>query len=343
MAAVCPPGTPSYRRSPFLVVEWSGRDLILVNCETLRRFRVDDRLLAILSLLDAWATADDLKRAGQQVSAEDLSRLAALGVLQEGAPGDHEDAQTFWNPYDLMVQRQHNIGGYRESDLRARGEQPPAAFKPRPSGPSWVLPVAPQLPGSLDEVLSGRRTLRTFGSRALQLAELSALLYHSARVIRTAYDELLGEHVFRPFPTGGARSELEIYIVVNHVSGLPAGAYYYDPQAHDLVQVKERDDHQDRVVRWAHAATGHLQTYDPHAILLITAVFARVMWKYHGIGLGLIYRDVGCLYQTLYLAATALGLAPCAMGAGKQEINARWLGLDPLVESQVGCFLLGTR
>ena len=77
-------------------------------------------------------------------------------------------------------------------------------------------------------------------------------------------------------------------------------------------------------------------------MLLVTAVFARVMWKYEGIGPGLIDRNVGCLYQTIYLVATALGLGPCAIGAGDEAANASWLGLDPLVESQVGCVLIGT-
>jgi Nitroreductase len=70
-------------------------------------------------------------------------------------------------------------------------------------------------------------------------------------------------------------------------------------------------------------------------VLVITAVFARVMWKYQGIGLSLIYKDTGCLTQTLYLVATALGLAPCAIGGGDERAVAHWLGLDPLVEAPV--------
>jgi len=65
------------------------------------------------------------------------------------------------------------------------------------------------------------------------------------------------------------------------------------------------------------------------------------MWKYERLGLATIYRDVGCLFQTMYLAATDMGLAACAI-AGIQDLeNAAWLGLDPLIEAQVGCFLLG--
>ena len=49
------------------------------------------------------------------------------------------------------------------------------------------------------------------------------------------------------------------------------------------------------------------------------------------------------LYQTLYLVATDMGLAPCAMGGGDSELFAEASGLDSLVEAAVGEFALGTR
>jgi hypothetical protein len=49
------------------------------------------------------------------------------------------------------------------------------------------------------------------------------------------------------------------------------------------------------------------------------------------------------LYQTMYLVATAMGLAPCGLGNGDADMSARVLGLDYLRESSVGDFLLGSR
>jgi hypothetical protein len=52
--------------------------------------------------------------------------------------------------------------------------------------------------------------------------------------------------------------------------------------------------------------------------------------------------ETGALYQTMYLAATALGLAPCAIGAFPELATAELLGVDSRDEAQVGMFALGT-
>ena len=76
-------------------------------------------------------------------------------------------------------------------------------------------------------------------------------------------------------------------------------------------------------------------------IFLVTAVVQRLTWKYGRLGVTLMYQDVGCLLQTMYLVSTALGLGSCAIGTGNGVRNAEWLGLDPLVEPEVGCFAIG--
>jgi hypothetical protein len=44
----------------------------------------------------------------------------------------------------------------------------------------------------------------------------------------------------------------------------------------------------------------------------------------------------------MYLTATAMGLAPCAIGGGDADLFARAAGTDYCAESSVGEFLLGT-
>jgi oxazoline/thiazoline dehydrogenase len=46
------------------------------------------------------------------------------------------------------------------------------------------------------------------------------------------------------------------------------------------------------------------------------------------------------LYQTIYLAATAMGLAPCAIGGADADLFARAAGTDYYAETSVGEFLL---
>ncbi|MEU5367228.1 hypothetical protein ABZ354_27800 [Streptomyces sp. NPDC005925] len=44
----------------------------------------------------------------------------------------------------------------------------------------------------------------------------------------------------------------------------------------------------------------------------------------------------------MYSVATAMGLAPCALGSGDIDLFARATGCDPVEESSVGEFSLGT-
>jgi SagB-type dehydrogenase family enzyme len=75
----------------------------------------------------------------------------------------------------------------------------------------------------------------------------------------------------------------------------------------------------------------------------LTARFQRLSWKYSSIAYTLMLKDVGGLYQTMYLVAEAMGLAPCALGAGHADWLCRAAGLNYLEESPVGEFLLGSR
>jgi oxazoline/thiazoline dehydrogenase len=54
-------------------------------------------------------------------------------------------------------------------------------------------------------------------------------------------------------------------------------------------------------------------------------------------------KDVGVLYQTMYLAATAMELAPCGVGGGDADLFARTAATDYYDETSVGEFLLGRR
>jgi hypothetical protein len=48
------------------------------------------------------------------------------------------------------------------------------------------------------------------------------------------------------------------------------------------------------------------------------------------------------LYQTMYLVATSMGLAPCGLGNGDTELYCRAAGTAYHVESSVGEFMLGS-
>jgi hypothetical protein len=49
------------------------------------------------------------------------------------------------------------------------------------------------------------------------------------------------------------------------------------------------------------------------------------------------------LYQTMYLVATAMGLAPCGVSCGNADLFARAAGLEYYTETSVGVRMLGGR
>ncbi|HEX6539586.1 MAG TPA: SagB family peptide dehydrogenase [Candidatus Dormibacteraeota bacterium] len=301
--------------------------------------------MEVLARLEEWRSFDDLVASGVDVTRDALERLVAVRLLEGMAftdtPRERDgcDPRVVWNAYELAVQRNSNRGGLRASPLDC--EMPPLR---RAQGAQRVPlpPPAAVLADSLSDVLGRRRSLRRYASRRLTIDELSTLLHHAARVVSARPTDEAPTEALRPYAAAGARSELEIYVVAENVGSVFSAVYRYDAFVHQLEQVRARDADQERFLRDVSGAAGGLRRIPPVA-LLITAVFGRIMHRYEGIGLTLIYEDCGCLIQTLYLVATAMGLAPCAIGTPAELQNSRWLGLDPMIEAPVGCVLIGPR
>ena len=47
------------------------------------------------------------------------------------------------------------------------------------------------------------------------------------------------ELAWRPYPTGGASYELELYLTVDRATDLQPGMYYYAPKQHQLIRICE--------------------------------------------------------------------------------------------------------
>lgn len=197
---------------------------------------------------------------------------------------------------------------------------------------------------SLTTAIETRRSIRGYGDQEMTARQLGEFLYRVARV-RAHYTPEPGsdrdEVVSRPYPSGGQGYELELYVTVRRCAGLAPGIYYYDPVGHRLVLRNEEEADRESLFHVASRATG--MEARPDVLVTVTARFQRMSWKYRAIAYATTLRHTGVLYQTMYLVATALGLAPCALGNGDADMSARVLGLDYLQESSVGDFLLGSR
>ena len=283
--------------------------------------------------------------------------LAAAGFLERAeADPRRREALEQWEFHDLAAYRRHRRGWHRDPmgatfDHRGTIDPPPPNRLPWP-GERTALPPADvaRASGSLADVLERRASLRTYDAdRPISLGDIGALLDRAARIRGTVAtpagpaDERGGFEVVpkRPYPTGGARGELELYVAVDRAADIEPGLYHYDAAAHALVRISGRTPAVSSLLADARTSAGGIP--ETQALVIVTARFARVMWKYRSIAYALILRDTGVLYQTLYLAATDLGLAPCALGAGDATLFAEATALDPLIEGSVGEFLLGGR
>jgi len=186
-------------------------------------------------------------------------------------------------------------------------------------------------PSALDAMLDQRVTCRNFDTaRSLALAEVGAVLYRAfgARI----QVDVTGVQVLKKgVPSAGGLHPTEAYLLVQRVEGLAPGLYHYQPVAHALEPLRELSsaDANDLARRFVAA-----QPYFTHAPvhLIMASRFERNFWKYrnHAKAYRATILDAGHLSQTLYLAATELGLAAFITAAINEGDIEDAFGLDPM-------------
>jgi SagB-type dehydrogenase family enzyme len=176
-------------------------------------------------------------------------------------------------------------------------------------------------------VVERRRADRRFADeRPVTVSELGLLL-HRAAARRAVFEGDGIEQSRRPSPSGGALAALELYPRVRLCTGLDSGLYHYEADTHRLRLIGPMPDE---------FAGGAAQV-----VLGISLRHARIAWKYQRIAYQLALLDLGVLYQTLWLTATAMGLGGYPLGSIDAAVFARATGLDPLEETGLGAFMLG--
>ena len=148
------------------------------------------------------------------------------------------------------------------------------------------------------------------------------------------------EAVSGPCPAGGALHELELYLTVSRCAGLAPGFYHYAAGTHRLESWPDTGA-AERMLLQAQGAMGPVPV--PDILFSLAARVQRVAWNYQTIAYALILKNTGVVFQQMYLVATALGLAPCALGTGDTQLFARASGLEIAQESSVGEFALSGR
>jgi SagB-type dehydrogenase family enzyme len=146
----------------------------------------------------------------------------------------------------------------------------------------------------------------------------------------------------RPYANAGGLYELDLHVLVNRCEGLDAGLYRHDAERHALHRRPASPADLDALLADASMATA-IPRAQLQLLVVVAARFQRTAWKYESIAYSLVLKDAGVLIDTMYLVATAMGLAPCAVGCGNSDLFARAAGLDYYAETSVGELLLGSR
>lgn len=196
---------------------------------------------------------------------------------------------------------------------------------------------------SLFQVLRQRRSERVPGPHPLPFSALSRLLFHALRVEELMPRSPLSvyEYTRRPYPSGGAAYDLEVYLIVGSCEQLETGLYHYDPAEHALSQLTGETS--ELVQLRLEAASNSPAGVVPQLLVALASRFQRLSWSYENMAYATTLKNAGVVYQTLYLVATALGLACCGMGRGSSTLFAQAAGLDPLEEGTVGELIIGSR
>jgi oxazoline/thiazoline dehydrogenase len=319
----------------------------------------DARAAALFHLLAEPRTLEELCQDLPSLSPGATAMVLALflGSGACGASGSLDDARerslATWSFHDLLFHARSRRGRHSEPyggtyPWKDRLDPLPAV---KPRGTGSLIPLHRPDIAALREndlpftrVLEDRRSLRVHGSKPIHVDRIGELLYRSARV-RALHERSEGKPYVsssRPYPGAGACYELEVYLAVQACDGLDPGLYHYDPQGHALSMIAGMSPAVAALLDGALFSSGNPGGL-AHTLVVLAARFQRLSWKYESMAYALLLKDVGVLYQTMYLVATAMGLAPCGLGGGDSDLFAEAVGLDYYAETSVGELLLGNR
>lgn len=225
------------------------------------------------------------------------------------------------DPFDSTVARVHDV--HRRLVDRGTGAGLPTV--PAADG-TYVLPSPPPLPPMrLDTALRDRRSHYRFAD--MDALQLSTLLRSAAGPGRTAERPDGTPHTFRMNPTAGGLDSIDLHLVVLRGTGeIDSGTYLFDPDRHVLsrtgtgpcVDALESCLVQPQFARRA-----------PFVVILVGRL-DRTLIKYSERHYRTLHIDAGIAAQNLYLVATALESACCAISGFYDEELSHLLRLDRL-------------
>ncbi|EHR60000.1 SagB/ThcOx family dehydrogenase [Saccharomonospora cyanea] len=218
---------------------------------------------------------------------------------------------------------------------RLLNAQLPVPAEPLPLASHIPLPDVHPPKAGLVATLARRHSSYEFSSAHLELPALSALLRFSMGVQRFVPAYGVDQYPLSMAPSAGGLDILRAYAVVRRVEGLDQGVYRYEPVSHALVQLTDTDPGPDL----EHAYLQEEFAWQPAVSVAITARLDVAFDKYPLRHYRTLHVDSGVAVQNLYLVATALGLAGCAVAGFDDAAVGTLLGLP---ENEIPTMLFAT-
>jgi SagB-type dehydrogenase family enzyme len=328
------------------IAYWEGGKLRLANYLTRRTFATNPVTLDLIRFFSAPNTIQNaLVEFGAysraSVAASILKLIEAQLLLEHGSAEWKRDKQveSSWGPwlpeggFHFMTKDTPFVGADwpLEEKMKALPTTPaPPRFKRSTGADPIRLPVPEIQADTFFKTLHARRTHREFAKTPVSLESVSNLLQTTWGVQGFVDTNVFGKLPYKTSPSGGARHPIEVYLVALRVKGLDRGIYHYQAKDNLLTKITGKASAR----RASDYCAGQPYFGEAAALFVMTAVFARTMWKY---GRARAYRvvllDTGHLGQTFCLTATRLGLAPFTTAALKDSLIEKDLGIDGISES----------
>jgi SagB-type dehydrogenase family enzyme len=332
-----------YRRSPDVVSHWVGSQAVCYVWRSAERIPISIEALDILHQLTEWTTAAELRdriAPGGDTAAvsETMLLLHTLGLIERAGESISHPEWLQWTPEAAFFHFATKNGRFPE-DLQQRDRELVEKAKHDPQPPPTKRMEGrrlrlPELAPSMDlhSALKTRRTWRRYSEQPVPAAALGTVLGLTFGVQARGNVAGQGPVILRTSPSGGSRHPVEAYVLAWNVEGLAPGAYHYDSDTMELVDLQRPIVANDIPALLAH------QTYfaGAGAAVVMCPVFARTMWRYgHSRAYRTVLIDTGHLGQTFCLVATALGLAPFTTMAFSEAQLEELLRLDGVSECPI--------
>ncbi len=219
---------------------------------------------------------------------------------------------TSYSPAEL-----EEMSAHRGYDRANRPEQ----YLTYPDAEVRVPLGTPEFPADCDfwQVLSERRSKRNFKPEPLRLNQLNCLLWAAQGITAD-----MGDYQLRTAPSAGALYPVETYMVVNRVEGLAPGLYHLDVQGWSLEGLRLGDLSEEI----SEALLGQDMCQLAAVNFVWSAVMERCRAKYYERAYRYVWWDSAHISENLFLAATALGLGSCCIGAWHDNLIHDLLGID---------------